>query len=439
MTGPVALRGPVLRLRQDPFLHHPDGAAESHPDALVVMEGGRITGFGDFAAERPRHPADMPVAHHPHALIVAGFVDAHVHYPQAGMIGAYGDTLLDWLRRYTYPEEARLADPAVARDTAALFLRELVRAGTTTAMVYCTVHAHSADALFAAAEPLGLRIIAGKVLMDRNAPADLLDGPDLGIPASEALIARWHGRRRLAYAVTPRFAPACSPAQLAAAGRLWRDHPGTYLQTHLAETGEECAWVRDLFGRDYLDAYADAGLVGPRAVFGHAIHLGERDWGALHAGGCGVAHCPSSNLFLGSGAFRMFEARRADRPVRVGIGSDVGAGTSLSALRTLGDGYKVARTAGAPLHPAHLLWLATRGGAAALHLSDRVGDVAVGMDADLVVLDPAATPLLARRCERARDDADRFFAMTAMGDERCVRETWAAGVRVHARDAASPG
>jgi guanine deaminase len=431
MTGPVALRGPALRLRHDPFLQGPEDALESHPDALVVMEGGRITAFADHASERAAHPPDMPVTHHPHRLIVAGFVDAHVHYPQVGMIGAYGETLLSWLRRYTFPEEARFADPAVARRAADLFLAEMLRAGTTTAAVYCTVHAHSVEALFAAAQPLGLRLIAGKVLMDRNAPDELLDGPDLGIPESEALIARWHGRGRLAYAVTPRFAPSCTPEQLAAAGRLWRGHPGTYLQTHLAETREECDWVRDLFGRDTLDAYAEAGLVGPRAVFGHAIHLDERDWGALHAGGCGVAHCPSSNLFLGSGAFPLFTARRADRPVRVGIGSDVGAGTSLSALRTLGDGYKVAVSSGARLTAAHGLWLATRGGAEALHLADRIGDLAVGMEADLVVLDPAATPLLARRVERSEDDADRLFAMMTLGDERCVRETWVAGRRVH--------
>jgi guanine deaminase len=431
---PLALRGPAFAFRHDPFAGDPDGALIHWPDALVVMRGGLVTALGDHAAERPRHPADMPVHHYPNGLIGPGFVDAHVHYPQMEMTGAFGETLLDWLARYTYPAEARFADAAHAARIAKLFLRSLLRAGTTTACVYCTVHEHSADALFAEAARLGLRIVAGKVLMDRNAPPGLLDGADHGIPATRRLIERWHGRGRLLYAITPRFAPACTEAALEEAGRLWRDSPGTYVQTHLCETEAEIDWVRELFpaAPSYLGVYARAGLAGPRAVMGHAVHVTEGDLASLRDAGCGVAHCPSSNLFLGSGLFGLHAAKAAG--VRVGLGSDVGAGTGLSALRTLGDAYKVARLRGARLHPAQALWLATWGVAAALRLENRIGNLAPGMEADLVVLDPQATPELELRTGHAPDLADTLFALTALGDERAVRATYVAGRLAHDRD-----
>ena len=434
MDEPIGLRGQAFTFRHDPFQGDAEEALLHWPDALVVMRGGIVTAFGDHASERARHPGDMPVHHYPDCIIGPGFVDAHVHYPQMEMTGAFGETLLDWLRRYTYPTEARFADAAHAARVASVFLQELLRAGTTTAAVYCTVHEHSADALFAEAERLGMRIVAGKVLMDRNAPDALLDSEDHGIPATRRLIARWHGRGRLLYAITPRFAPACTDAALAAAGRLWRDHPGTYVQTHLCETEAEIAWVRELFpaASSYLDVYARAGLAGPRAVMGHAVHVTEGDLSALRHTGCGVAHCPSSNLFLGSGLFRLHDAKAAE--IRVGLGSDVGAGTGLSTLRTLGDAYKVARMRGARLHPAQAIWLATRGGAEVLRLEDRIGTLAPGMEADLVVLDPRATPALALRTEGERDLAERLFALMVLGDERAVRATYVAGRLAHDRD-----
>ncbi|WP_426954931.1 guanine deaminase [Muricoccus radiodurans] len=431
----TALRGPAFTFRHDPFLGDPETSLAFEPDALIVMRGGRIVGYGGHSAERERYPADLPVAHHPDALICAGFVDAHVHYPQLEMIGAFGETLLDWLQRYTYPTELRFADRSHAERVAAVFLRDLLRAGVTTAAVYCTVHEHSVDAFFAEAERVGARMVAGKVLMDRHAPPALLDGADHGAAATERLIARWHGRGRALYAVTPRFAPALTDEGLRVAGRLWCDAPGTLMQTHLCETEAEIAWVRELFpGRaSYLDVYAEAGLVGPGAVFGHAVHMAEGDLAALHRARCGLAHCPTSNLFLGSGLFRAHDARRADRPVRVGIGSDVGAGTSLSPLRTLGEAYKVARLGGSRLTAEQGFWLATRGGAEALGLEDRIGTLAPGMEADLVVLDPAATDLLAFRMEAAGTLAERLFALMTLGDERCVRATYVAGVPVWMR------
>jgi guanine deaminase len=433
--GLLGLRGQAFTFRHDPFRGDAEAALRHWPDALLVVRGGRIIGFGDHASERARHPDDMPVHHYPDGIIGPGFIDAHVHYPQLEMTGAFGETLLDWLQRYTYPTEARFADAAHAARVASLFLRELLRAGTTTAAVYCTVHEHSADALFAEAERQGMRIIAGKVLMDRHAPDQLLDGADHGIPATRRLIARWHGRGRLLYAITPRFAPACTGAALEAAGQLWCDNPGTYVQTHLCETEAEVAWVRELFpaASSYLDVYARAGLAGPRAIMGHAVHVTEGDRDALRSTGCAVAHCPSSNLFLGSGLFRLHEMKAAE--VKVALGSDVGAGTGLSTLRTLGDAYKVARLGGARLHPAQALWLATRGGAEALRLEDRIGTLAPGMEADLVVLDPCATPALALRTEGSADPADRLFALMALGDERAVRATYVAGRLAHDRDA----
>ena len=434
LGGPLGLRGPAFAFRHDPFAGDPDAALLHWPDALVVMRDGLVAALGEHAAERPRHAADLPVHHYPDALIGAGFVDAHVHYAQMEMTGATGETLLDWLRRYTYPTEARFADPAHAARVAAIFLRALLRAGTTTACVYATVHEHAADALFAEAARLGLRIACGKVLMDRNAPEALLDGADHGIPATRRLIARWHGRGRLLYAITPRFAPACTAAALEDAGRLWRENPGTLVQTHLCETEAEIDWVRELFpaAPSYLGVYARAGLAGPGAVMGHAVHVTGGDLAALRDSGCGVAHCPSSNLFLGSGLFGLHAAKAAG--VRTGLGSDVGAGTGLSALRTLNDAYKVARLRGARLHPAQAFWLATRGGAEAMRLEGRVGTLAPGMEADLVVLNPRATPELALRTERTTDLADTLAALIALGDDRAVQATYAGGRLAYARD-----
>ncbi|PWC30035.1 guanine deaminase [Teichococcus aestuarii] len=429
-----ALRGAAISFRADPFLAEDPAATLRHwPDALIRLEGGRIAGIGDFSAEAA---AGLAVTHYPDALICPGFIDTHVHYPQLPMVGAYGEGLLEWLERYTFPAEMAFADAAHAAHAARVarvFLHALLAAGTTTAAVYGTVHAASAEAFFAESARLNTRMIAGKVLMDRNAPAALLDPPGGGIDESAALIERWHGRGRQLYAVTPRFAPTSSPAQLAAAGRLWREHPGTYLQTHLSESPPELAWVRELFpeAEDYLDVYHRAGLTGRRAVFGHGVHLSEAEFCRCHATGSALAHCPSSNLFLGSGAFRLSEAKRRDRPVRVGLGSDVGAGTSLSTLRTLGDAYKVSRLNGTRLSAVQAFWLATRGGAEALELEDRIGSLEPGMEADLVVLDLKATPLLEMRMAACDSLAEQLFALMTLADDRSIRATYVAGERLY--------
>lgn len=425
-----AIRGRAVALTGNPFVQPARDCLVHHEDALIVIEDGRIAAFGPYEG---RAPDGIEVVRYEDALIVPGFVDTHVHYPQLGMIGASGAQLLAWLERYTFPAELAFADRAHAERVARLFLRELLAAGTTTAAVYCTVHPGSVDAFFAESERLGTLMVAGKVLMDRNAPAALLDTAQRGYDESKALIGRWHGRGRQLYAVTPRFAPCCTDAQLDAAGTLLREHDGVYLQTHLCETAAEVAWVRELFPAraSYLDVYAQAGLVGPRSVFGHAVHVAEEDFCTCHAAGAAIAHCPSSNLFLGSGLFRLFDALDPRRPVRVGIGTDVGAGTTLSVLRTLGEAYKVAALRGDVLDATRALWLATLGGAEALRLDDRIGRIAPGYDADLCVLDLAASPLLAFRTAACETIEELLFVLMTLGDERSVRATYVAGERVH--------
>lgn len=432
----TALRGQIVSLRDNPFERAPADCLDWHEDGLVIMEGGRITAAGAYEAVKGALPAGVTPAHHPDKILMPGLIDTHVHYPQIQMIGAYGEQLLEWLNTYTFPTELEFADQAHAARVAKVFLRELLRAGTTTAMVYCTVHPQSVEAFFAESERLGTRMIAGKVLMDRNAPAALLDTAQRGHDESAALIARWHGRGRQLYAVTPRFAPTSTEAQLEAAGALLRAHPGVYMQTHLCENRAEIDWVRDLFPEraSYLDTYDHAGLVGPRAVFGHAIHMHEGDFCTCHDTGAAIAFCPTSNLFLGSGLFKLAEASDPRRPVRVGLGTDVGAGTSLSQLQTLNEAYKVAALGGTRLDALRAFWLATLGGARALYLEDRLGRIAPGYEADLIVVDPRATPFMAFRAEHCRSIEEILFLLMTMGDDRAIAETWVAGRKVHDRD-----
>ncbi len=431
-----AIRAAAVSLRGNPFEQPEADCLLHHADALLLMQDGRIAGFGDYADLHATLPPGTEVTHYRDAIITPGFIDTHVHYPQLQMIGADGAQLLEWLQRYTFPAEAQFAGPAHAAEAAELFLRELLRNGTTTAAVYCTVHPQSVDALFAAAQRHGALMIAGKVLMDRNAPEALCDTAQRGYDESRALIARWHDVGRLRYAVTPRFAPTSTEAQLEAAGALLRAHDGLYLQTHLSETAAEVAWVQQLFPErsGYLDVYAHAGLVGRRSVFGHAVHVSEPELCTCHQTGAALAHCPTSNLFLGSGLFDLRAATDPRRPVRVGLGTDVGGGTSLSLLRTAAEAYKVAALRGAPLSAVQALYLATLGGARALYLDERIGRLAIGNDADLCVLDLKATPLLAYRTRFCESVEEQLFALMTLGDDRAVRATYVAGVCVHDRD-----
>jgi guanine deaminase len=433
----TALRGTIVTCRDDPFLTDPRRALATEPDGVVVCRNGLIERVGPAAEIMRSLPAGTQVTHYQDCLITPGFIDTHVHYVQTGMIASYGEQLLDWLNRYAFPAEMAFKDPAHAAAMAQVFCDELLRNGTTTALVFCAVYPESVDALFAEAERRGMRIIAGKVLMDRNAPDELRDTAQQGYDASKALIARWHGRGRLLYAITPRFAGTSTPAQLDAAGALWREHPGVLMQTHISENRREIEWTADLFPerKNYLDVYDHHGLIGKRAVLAHGIYLSEDEICRCHESGAAIAHCPTSNLFLGSGLFQIARFKDPKRPVQVGLGTDVGGGTSFSLLATMGAAYEIAQMGGRALSPVEAFYLATLGGARALALDGKIGSIAPGREADLIVLDPKATPLLALRNERAESIEDVLFALMMLGDDRAVAATHVAGDLAHARDA----
>jgi guanine deaminase len=424
-----ALRGTVITCRDDPFLTDPDAAFSAETDAVVVCRDGKILTVGAYDKVREQLPEDCEITHYPGCLISPGFIDTHVHYAQTPIIGTHADGLLDWLGKYTYPAEQELADENVASELAALFCDELLRNGTTTAAVFCTVHPHSVDALFGEAERRNMRIVAGKVLMDRNAPHDVCDTAKTGYDQSKALIERWHGRGRCLYAITPRFAATSTPDQLEMAGALWAEHPGVLLQSHIAESRDEVAWVRQLYPdhHNYLDVYDHYGLIGRRSLLAHGVHLAETELYRCHASGTALAHCPSSNMFLGSGLFRLRNAKHAQRPVHVGLGTDIGAGTSFSLLATMGEAYKVAQLNRSGISTIEAFFLATLGGARALALDDRVGMLQPGHEADMVVLDPQATPLLAARSRQAGSVREALSVLMTLGDPRAVRATYVAG------------
>ena len=427
MTTLIA--GQVLRFHADPFAVPPTEAARHDARGAVAVDGGRIAGAGPLDAMRARFPG-AAVADHGDGLILPGFVDAHMHYPQTGIIASWGKRLIDWLTTYTFPEEARFGDAAHARAQADLTLDLALAHGTTSLCSFCTVHPESVDAWFAAAAARGMAVWGGKTCMDRNAPDDLRDSAASAHDDSAALLARWHGAGRARYAVTPRFAPTSSEAQLEALGALWAAHPDCLMQTHLSEQTDEVAWMRDLYpdARDYLDAYERHGLLGARGLYGHAIHLEPRERDRLAEVGAAVVHCPTSNTFIGSGLFDLGLARR----MAVGLATDTGGGSSFSMLRTMAAAYEIAQLRGGAPHPAQLLWLATEGSARALHAADRVGTLAEGTDADLVVLDLASTPAIAQRHARAGGVWEAVFPTIVMGDDRAVAAVYVGGARVGA-------
>lgn len=429
-----AYRAAILHSLDDPALVGVQASYEYFADGVLVVEDGRISALGAASEVLPTLSDDVEVTHYPDALITPGFIDTHIHFPQTGMVGSYGEQLLDWLNEYTFPCEGQFADKAHADGVAQIFLKELLRNGTTTALVFGSVHPESVDALFEAAQALDLRLIAGKVMMDRNAPDYLTDTAQSSYAQSKALIERWHGKGRLHYAVTPRFAPTSSEAQLTLAGQLLREYPDVYLQTHLSENLQEIEWVKALFPErsNYLDVYDHYQLLGERSVLAHGVHLCDAECARLAETGSAIAFCPTSNLFLGSGLFNLPQAERFN--VNVGLGTDVGAGTSFSLLHTLNEAYKVMQLQGEKLNPFKSLYLATLGGARALRLEDRVGTLQPGTDADFVVLDYHATPLLSYRIAQAKTFEEVLFVLMTLGDDRAVLQTYAAGRRVHSRD-----
>ncbi|MBM2576913.1 guanine deaminase [Jannaschia sp. Os4] len=417
--------GQILTFHGDPFRDGPASARHERRGA-VAIDGATIAATGPADALRAAHPR-AEVEDMGDALLLPGFVDAHMHYPQTGIVAAWGARLIDWLNRYTFPEEARFHDPAYARRQADLTLDLALAHGTTSLCSYCTIHPESVDAWFEAGAARGMALWGGKTCMDRNAPESLRDTARSAHDDSAALLARWHGAGRARYVVTPRFTPTSTPAQLEALGALWAANPDCLMQTHLSEQTDEVAWVRDLHpeARDYLDTYERHGLLGERALYGHAIHLTDRERARLAEAGAALVHCPTSNTFIGSGLFDMTLART----ITTGLATDTGGGSSFSMLRTMAAAYEVAQLRGEALHPAHLLWLATEGSARALHAADRIGTLAPGTDADLVALDLASTPAIAQRAARAEDVWEAVFPTIMMGDDRAVAGVWVGGTR----------
>jgi guanine deaminase len=399
-------------------------------DGLMMVRNGLIVEVGPAAAMLERHSGALEVTDYSGRILMPGFIDAHVHSVQTDVIASHGTRLLEWLERYTFPEEARFSDRAHANEVADFFLDELLRNGTTTAAVYLSVHSASVEALFEAASRRRMRMIAGKVMMDRNCPEPLREDTRRSYEDSEALIERWHGKGRLSYAVTPRFAATSTETQLELAGRLLDEHPSVYLQTHIAETQEEIRWIAELYpwSRSYLDVYDHYGLVRERALYAHCIHFEDDDWKRFAAAGAVAVHCPTSNLFLGSGLFDIGRARAAG--ASLSLGTDVGGGTSFSMLRTMHEAYKVAQLTHSPFSATDAFYMATLGAARALGISDKIGSLAPGREADFNVLRLDATPLMARRMNRAATLEEKLFVLMMLGDERSIEATYVLGTAV---------
>ncbi|WP_171101865.1 guanine deaminase [Ruegeria sp. HKCCD7255] len=429
MAQSTLLKGRILSFEASPFEEDPDAAARVHE--AVLIENGRIAALGTFDALSAAHPT-ADVRDYGNHLIMAGFIDPHVHYPQTAIIASWGKRLIDWLNSYTFPEEMKFGDPDYAAMIANRYLDLTTAHGTTTMCSYCTIHPESVDAFFTAAQARGQRVVAGKTCMDRNAPEGLRDTPKTAYDTSQALIEKWDGVDRLSYAITPRFSPTSTPEQLEALGALWAEYPHCLMQTHLSEQTDEIEWVRSLFpdARDYLDTYEKFGLLGRGGLYGHVIHLEPRERDRLREVDAALIHCPTSNTFIGSGLFDM-NGLIADGH-RIGLATDTGGGSSFSMLRTMAAAYEIGQLRGRPLHPAQLLWLGTAGSARSLRMEDRIGNVAVGMEADLVVLDLASTPDIAQREAHASEFWEAVFPTIMMGDDRAISDVWIGGARVGA-------
>jgi guanine deaminase len=426
----AAFRGTILHCLADPGESDAAAAWECFDDGVLLVEHGKVMEVGPADKLLPQAAGNVAIEDLSGKIIVPGFIDCHVHYPQLDIIASYGEQLLDWLNRYAYPEEQRFADPAYAQEVASVFIDALLQNGTTTALVFATVHPHSADAIFQAAAARNMRLVAGKVLMDRHCPDALQDDPESSYADSKALIEKWHGNGRLGYAITPRFALTSSDEQLRAAGDLAKEYPDAWVHTHLAENADEVEAIAAEFAwsRSYLDVYDHFDLVRERSVFAHCLHLDDEDRGCMASKGAAAAFCPSSNLFLGSGLFDLRSIAAAG--IRTGLATDVGGGTSLSMLRTMSDAYKALHLQDQALPPMRALYLATLGAAEALYLDDRIGNFRAGKEADFVVLDPATSSVPKRRSPRSATIAEQMFRMMILGDDRNIAATYLMGQQV---------
>jgi guanine deaminase len=424
----------LIRGRTLTFLRWPDSKEDQEAyryeeDGALLIGGGKIIAAGPYAEVAAKAGEGVEIIDHRPHLVMPGFVDCHVHMPQMQVIASYGTELLDWLNTYTFPEESKFRNAQHGRRIARLFLDEMLRQGTTTVVAYCSVHKESVEAFFAESHDRDMLNIAGKVMMDRNAPGAVLDTPQSSYDDSKALIAEWHGRGRQHYAITPRFAITSTPEQMEMAGVLVREHPDLHMQTHLSENDAEIAFTQKLYpwSRDYTDIYEHYGLLGGKSLFGHCIHLSEREADVLSDSGSVAVFCPTSNLFLGSGLFDYQRYRRREKPLRIAAATDVGGGTNYSMLRTMDEGYKVIALNGEKLNPLASFWQITRGNAEALSLADRIGTLEPGTDADIAVLDSRATPVMRLRMETVENVSDELFLLQTLGDDRAIREVYVAG------------
>lgn len=422
------LLGQTLAFTGDPFQSDWSEVTRVSSRGAVLVEGARIAAVGEADDLRRAHP-DAQVTDYGKALITAGFVDTHMHYPQTGIIASWGKQLIDWLNTYTFPEETRFSDRAYADEVAGQTLDLALAHGTTTLTSFCTIHPESVDAFFGAAAKRNMAVIAGKTCMDRNAPDGLRDTAQSAYDDSKALLQKWHGEGRATYAITPRFSPTSTPEQLEALGALWGEFPDCPMQTHLSEQIPEIDWVRSLFpeARDYLDTYEKFGLLGPKGLYGHSIWLEERERARLAEVDASLIHCPTSNTFIGSGLFDLIGL--ASSGLRVGLATDTGGGSSFSLLHTMAAAYEIGQLRGVSVHPAQLMWLATEGSARALHMAGEIGHLGAGAVADITVLDLSSTPAIKQRTDRAEHLWDALFPTIMMGDDRAVRDVWVAGKR----------
>lgn len=434
INNKIAIRGAMLTFTKDPFFHPMDECLKYESDAIIVMENGKITAVGPSNDILPTLQ-DIPVKRYYDSLITAGFIDSHVHYPQTEIIAAYGEQLIDWLNNYTFIAEQNFNNKDHADEVAKIFLKEQLKNGVTSSTIFCTVFPQSVDAIFEEAQKYNLRIMAGKVCMDRNAPEALLDTPEKAYDESKALIEKWHKNGRAEYVITPRFLPTSTHEQLEMIGSLAQEFPDTLIQSHVSENINEIAWVKELFpdAVDYTDAYDRYGLLRDRAIYGHGVHLTEREFSVLSERSAAIAHCPTSNFFLGSGCFNVHNAKSERRPIKVGLATDLGAGTSFSILQTMNEAYKAAQMNGNPYTSLHTFYLATRGTAEALSLQDKIGTIAVGMEADLTVINLKSTPIIEYRMNYANSLEEALFIQMTLGDDRAISATYIAGQEVYSQ------
>lgn len=425
----LLLRGRILSFHRRPESLSDTAAYLYEEDGGILIENGLVSAVGAYSDVKAKAPADTETRDHRPHLILPGLIDTHLHFPQMQVIGSYAANLLEWLNTYTFIEEQRFASADHAARIATHFFDEMVRHGTTTAVAYCSVHKTSADAFFAESLKRNMRMVAGKVMMDRNAPDALRDTAQAGYDDTKQVIADWHGKGRNHVAITPRFAITSTPEQMEAAGALVKEFPDLHVQTHLSENLDEIRFTCELYpqAKDYTDVYAQYGLLGPNTLFGHAIHLSEREMDAMSEAGGIAVHCPTSNLFLGSGLFPLRKMTNRAKPVRTAVATDIGGGSSYSMLRTMDEAYKIQQLQAERLNPLESFWWMTRGNAEALSLENHIGSIAPGMDADLVVMDMRATPAMALKAEVVSTLAEELFLLQTMGDDRAIAETYVAG------------